>query len=51
MGLPASGLRTSTEIDGDFTDPKIPAGFAPFGIQNINGDLFVTYAMQDADKA
>ena len=38
------------EIDGDFTDPKIPAGFAPFGIQNINGDLFVTYAMQDATK-
>src|SRR5215831_19417585 len=41
---------TSTEVDGDFTDPKIPAGFAPFGIQNINGDLFVTYAMQDAAK-
>jgi uncharacterized protein (TIGR03118 family) len=41
---------TSTEIDGAFTDPKIPAGFAPFGIQNINGDLFVTYAMQDAAK-
>jgi uncharacterized protein (TIGR03118 family) len=37
---------TSTEIDGDFTDPDIPAGFAPFGIQNINGDLFVTYAKQ-----
>ena len=39
---------TSAEIEGDFKDPKIPAGFAPFGIQNINGDLFVTYAMQDA---
>jgi uncharacterized protein (TIGR03118 family) len=34
----------------DFTDPKIPAGFAPFGIQNINGALFVTYAKQDADR-
>jgi uncharacterized protein (TIGR03118 family) len=41
---------TSAEIDGTFTDPDIPAGFAPFGIQNINGDLFVTYAMQDEDK-
>jgi len=41
---------TSTEIDGDFTDPTIPDGFAPFGIQNINGDLFVTYALQDANK-
>jgi uncharacterized protein (TIGR03118 family) len=47
-----AGFRraTSEEIDGDFTDPQIPAGFAPFGIQNINGDLFVTYAMQDATK-
>jgi uncharacterized protein (TIGR03118 family) len=32
-----------------FTDPKLPPRFAPFGIQNINGDLFVTYAKQDAD--
>ncbi len=33
-----------------FTDPNAPAGFAPFGIQNINGTLFVTYAKQDADR-
>jgi len=25
-------------------------GFAPFGIQNVSGDLFVTYALQDAQK-
>ena len=43
-----NGFRpaTSTEIPGSFTDPDIPDGFAPFGIQNINGDLFVTYAKQ-----
>lgn len=35
---------------GGFTDSHIPAGFAPFGIQAINGDLYVTYAMQDADR-
>jgi uncharacterized protein (TIGR03118 family) len=29
---------------GSFTDPTIPAGFAPFGIQDINGQLYVTYA-------
>jgi uncharacterized protein (TIGR03118 family) len=29
-----------------FTDPQIPAGFAPFGIQNINNQLFVTFAKQ-----
>ncbi len=47
-----SGFRPATgaEIDGDFMDPNIPDGFAPFGIQNINGDLFVTYAMQDVAK-
>jgi len=37
-------------LAGSFSDPAIPAGYAPFGIQNINGQLFVTYAMQDADK-
>jgi uncharacterized protein (TIGR03118 family) len=36
--------------DGGFTDPNIPVGFAPFGIQNIDGSLFVTYAKQDAKK-
>jgi uncharacterized protein (TIGR03118 family) len=34
---------------GAFTDPNIPAGFAPFGIQNIGDQIFVTYAKQDAD--
>jgi uncharacterized protein (TIGR03118 family) len=37
-------------IAGAFTDPNIPAGFAPFGIQNINGTIYVTYALQDEDK-
>ena len=37
-------------IPGAFTDPTLPAGFAPFGIQNINGTIYVTYALQDADK-
>jgi uncharacterized protein (TIGR03118 family) len=48
----SAGFRAATkqEIEGDFSDPRIPAGFAPFGIQNINGDLFVTYAKQNAAK-
>jgi uncharacterized protein (TIGR03118 family) len=37
-------------IAGAFTDPNLPAGFAPFGIQNINGTIYVTYALQDDDK-
>src|SRR5258706_9365743 len=35
---------------GAFTDPSLPAGFAPFGIQNIGGTIYVTYALQDEDK-
>ena len=41
---------TPGKIDGNFTDADIPFGYAPFGIQNINGDLFVTYAKQNATK-
>ncbi len=33
-----------------FTDPNLPAGYAPFNIQNIGGKLVVTYAQQDAAK-
>lgn len=36
-------------LPGSFTDPNIPAGFAPFGIQNVGGKLYVTYAKQDDD--
>lgn len=34
----------------NFTDTDLPQGYAPFGIQNINGMLYVTFALQDADK-
>src|ERR1700730_5850757 len=46
----SNGLFTPATTDGGFVDRKIPAGFAPFGIQNINGDLFVTYAKQNLAK-
>jgi uncharacterized protein (TIGR03118 family) len=39
-----------TAVPGGFTDPNLPSGYAPFGIQNINGKLYVTYALQDAAK-
>jgi uncharacterized protein (TIGR03118 family) len=31
-----------------FTDPGLPAGYAPFGIRNFNDQIYVTYAKQDA---
>jgi len=37
-------------LAGTFTDPGLPAGYAPFNIQNLGGELFVTYAQQDAAK-
>ena len=33
-----------------FADSSIPQGFAPFGIRNFNGEIFVTYAKQSNDK-
>jgi uncharacterized protein (TIGR03118 family) len=33
-----------------FVDPKVPDSYAPFNIVPINGELFVTYAVQDAEK-
>jgi uncharacterized protein (TIGR03118 family) len=44
-----SGLGAPALL-GNFTDPNLPAGYAPFNIQNIGGKLYVTYAVQDAAK-
>jgi len=40
---------TLLALPGAFVDPNLPVGYAPFGIQNINGTLYVTYALQDDD--
>jgi uncharacterized protein (TIGR03118 family) len=40
----------TTLAPGSFTDPALPSGYAPFGIQNIHGLIYVTYARQDAAK-
>jgi uncharacterized protein (TIGR03118 family) len=44
------GSFQPVDTTGKFVDPGIPAGYAPFGIQNVNGTLVVTYAKQDADQ-
>jgi len=36
-------------LQGSFADSSIPAGYAPFNIQQMSGLLYVTYAQQDAD--
>jgi uncharacterized protein (TIGR03118 family) len=40
-------FNTVTLASGSFKDPAIPAGFAPFNIQNLGGKLYVAYAKQD----
>jgi uncharacterized protein (TIGR03118 family) len=36
-----------TTVPGGFADPTIPAGFHPFNIMNLNGNLFVAYALKE----
>jgi uncharacterized protein (TIGR03118 family) len=33
-------------LNGSFKDAKIPANYEPFGIQNVNGLVYVTYALK-----
>jgi uncharacterized protein (TIGR03118 family) len=42
-----NGVFTPTMSPGAFTDPNLPAGFAPFNVQNLGGTIFVTYAKVD----
>ena len=37
-------------VPGGFSDPQVPKGYAPFGIQALAGNVFVTYAPQDAAR-
>jgi uncharacterized protein (TIGR03118 family) len=37
---------TPTALAGNFTDPGIPAKYAPFNIWNLGGKLYVAYAKQ-----
>ncbi len=44
------GASGAPDLAGNFTDPGLPSGYAPFNIQNLDGTLYVTYALQDASK-
>ncbi len=43
------GTYAPAHLAGDFTDPGLPAGYSPFNVQNIGGELYVAYAKQSAD--
>ena len=40
----------NASLSGSFKDPSIPAGFTPFNVRNVDGNLIVTYARQNAAK-
>ena len=46
FGQDFNPLTTPTE----FRDPEIPAGYAPYGIQNLRGKIYVAYGKQNKKK-
>ena len=38
------GSFAPVSLPGGFVDPNLPGGFVPFGIQDIGGKVYVTYA-------
>ncbi len=43
-------FRHVSEWEDRFEDERLPAGFAPFNVQNIGGNLYVAYALQNNAK-
>lgn len=41
------GTSGAPTLTGTFTDAAIPAGYAPFNVQNLGGSLYVAYALRD----
>ncbi len=37
-------------LSGSFTDPSLPSGYAPFNISTVGNRVYVTYAVQDAQR-
>jgi uncharacterized protein (TIGR03118 family) len=44
------GDAAAPDLAGKFTDPGLPANYAPFNIQTLGSRIYVTYALQDAAK-
>ena len=36
----------ATKLSGNFTDPNLPSGYAPFSIHILNNQIFVAYALR-----
>ena len=45
-----TAFKPVTLPPGAFADPNLPKGYAPFNVQALGGKVYVTYALQDANK-
>lgn len=45
-----SKFRHVPNMEELFDDDSLPRGFAPFNVQNIGGNIYVTFAQQDSEK-
>ena len=45
-----SKFRHVPNMEELFDDDSLPHGFAPFNVQNIGGNIYVSFAQQDSDK-
>jgi uncharacterized protein (TIGR03118 family) len=41
------GAPNEPDLAGKFTDPNLPAGYAPFNVAVLGGFVYVTYALRD----
>ena len=37
---------SAPQLTGNFNDPNLPSGYAPFNVQNLNGQIYVAYALK-----
>jgi uncharacterized protein (TIGR03118 family) len=42
------GSFQKVSLSGSFIDPNVPAGFQPYNVQNVDGKLYVTYAIPES---
>ena len=46
-----NGTLTTPSLTGSFTDPNLPAGYAPYNVQLLGSNLFVAYALQNSSSS
>jgi len=44
------GDNLAPNLTGNFLEPNLPSGYAPFNIQTLGSSIYVSYALQDAAK-